>query len=181
MILREIIQRAVEIAQPSVDAATRIAIELAAEPLLPVVFGEISDELAGNSMTRHLLRRVKDVNVASGSAALPDDVLTAYACEASLFDPDESDRLYARTDWPDFLSGQLDERLGHFLVNEATIFVVEPGSQYAHGSGPTSTYKLVIPCSLEIPAIANEVDAPAEVTDLIIKRLAQSLRAGFTK
>jgi hypothetical protein len=181
MMLKELIQRAIDIAQPGIDPLVRAVVELTAEPLLPVVFGEVGDELASHPSTRHLLRRIKTVNVVNGSVALSDDVLTAYACESLLFDPDALDEIYSLTNWQDFLSGQLDSRLGHFLINEGTLFVVDPGSQYVHSAGPTKDYRLVTPCSLVVPGIAVEVDVPEEVTDLIIKRLAQSLRAGFTK
>lgn len=175
MTLKELIQRAVEIAIGS-RPVDRTAIELAAEPLLPVVFGEVGDELAASPMTRHLLRRTKTVNLVNGTVALSSDVLTAYACEATLFDPDDTTKVYSRTDWSDLLSGQLDSRLGHWLVDEDDLKVVEPGSQYNPASGATLDLRLIIPCSPVVPAaITDQVDVPPEVIDLLIKRLAQAL------
>src|SRR5687767_6244887 len=181
MTLRELIQRAIDMAQPGVDPLARAVIELTVEPLLPVVFGKVGEELASLASTRHLLRRTKTVAVANGTVALTDDVLTVYACEASLFDHDDPNQLYSRTDWPDLLSGQLDSRLGHFLIDGQTLRVVAPNSQFDPDNGPSGDFRLFIPCSPEIPTIDAQVDVPAEVTDLLIERLAGALRAGFTK
>lgn len=181
MTLKELIQRAIAMAQPGLDPLARAAIEIAAEAQVLPVFGDLSEELASKPSTRHLLARIKTVNVVNGSVALPDDVLTAYACEAQLFDPDEPDTVFSRTDWADFLSQQLDDRLGHFLINEGTLFVVDPGDQYVHGIGPTRELRLIIPCTLEVPALNNQIAAPAEILDMLLERLAASLRAGFTK
>lgn len=178
MKLRELIQRAIDIATKDLDSPVlRTSLEAAAEPMLPVVFGRLSDELERDPYTRHLLRRTKDLAVADGRVDLTDDVLTAYLCESTLFDPEDFTKLYSLTDWNTLVRGVLDERLGHFAVEGgSTLVVVEPGSTFAYTTGDTIALKLSIPCALVVPAIDAEIDIPAEALDMLLERLAQALR-----
>jgi hypothetical protein len=176
MILRELIQRAVEIAIKDMPGLDRTSLAIAAEPLVPIAFAAVGVELARSSSTRHLLRRTKDLAVVDGTVALPDDVLTEYACEASLFDPADLSKLYSRSEWPDLLSAQLDGRLGHFVIDGALLTVVEPDQQYAVGEGVSADLKLIISCTPEVPGLDAAVAVPEEIIDLLVQRLGQSLR-----
>lgn len=173
---RELIQRAVEIAIQGVPGIDRAAAEIAAEPLLLIVFGEVGRELAASDRTRHILRRVKTLDVVDGEVAIPDDVLTEYTCEATLYDPADVAKRYSLATWSDFINGVLDSRLGHFIINEGVLTVVEPDSQWEPTAGPTLTVHLAIPCAPEVPAIDTEIAVPAEITDMIVDRLVRALK-----
>lgn len=182
MILRELIQRALDIAMQGMDSPVlRATAELAVEPLLPVVFGQLSTELASRPATRHLLRRTKDVVIADGAGPLTDDVLTEYARESTLFDPDDTTKIYVLTSWDVLVRGDLDQRLGHFVIDGQTLTVVEPDSEYDTASGVDISLKLVIPCSLVVPAIGTDIGEPAEVTDMLLARLAAALKPVVVK
>lgn len=182
MILRELIQRSLDIAAQGMDSPVlRSTAEVAAEPLLPVVFGQLSVELAGRSATRHLLRRSKNIVVTDGVGPLTDDVLTEYARESALFDPDDLTKTYSLVNWDVLLRGELDSRLGHYLIDGQSLTVVEPGDEYISTGGPDIDLKLVIPCSLAVPAIGADIGEPAEVTDMLIARLAAALRPVIAK
>lgn len=182
MILRELIQRALDIAMQGMNSpALRTTAELAVEPLLPVVFGQLSTELASKPSTRHLLRRTKSVTVTDGVGPLTDDVLTEYARESVLYDPTDIPKVYVLTDWDVLVRGDLDSRLGHFVIDGQSLTVVEPGSEYDAAASPDIDLKLTIPCSLEVPALAADIGEPAEVTDMLIARLAAALKPVMVK
>ena len=176
MILRELIQRAVDIATTGMDSPVlRTTAEFAVEPLLLVVFGQLSTELASHPNTRHLLRRTKSVTITDGTGPLSDDVLTEYAKESVLYDPDDIPKVYVLTSWDVLVRGDLDTRLGHFVIDGQALTVVEPGSEYDSTAGPDIALKLTIPCALTVPAIDADIGEPAELTDMLIARLAAAL------
>jgi hypothetical protein len=177
MTLRELIQRAVDIAVQGVPTTVdRSTVETTAEPLLPIVFGDVGHELAQSPRTRHILRRTKTVNVVDGNSAIPDDVLTEYACEAILYDPTDPLKGYSLTPREALIGGQLDDRLGHFLIENGVLTVVEPDTQFDPNSGPDISLRLIIPCAPEIPALDDDIAVPAEITDLLLSRLSQALK-----
>jgi len=178
MTLKELIQRALEIAGEGItDPQIRTSMEDAVEAMLPVVFSEVGASLAGNSGTRHMLRRSKILNVVNGTVTLPSDVLAEFDFEATLYDPADITKRYSRAGWPDITSQQLDERLGHFIINEGVLTVIEPDSQYDPNAGPTLTVHLAIPCTPEVPAGINDAVAVTDaVIDILIARLARALR-----
>lgn len=177
MILRELIQRSLDIASQGMGTPVlATTAEIAVEPLLPVVFGQLSVELASRSTTRHLLRRTKDLTVADGVEVLTDDVLTEYVRESVLYDPADTAKVYVLTSWDVLVRGDLDSRLGHFVIDGQSLTVVEPGAEYDTTTGPDIALKLVIPCSLVVPTIDADIGEPAEVTDMLIARLAAALR-----
>lgn len=182
MILRELIQRALDIAMQGLNSPVlRATAESAVEPLLPVVFGQLSAELASKSSTRHLLRRTKDLTVTNGVAPVTDDMLTEYIREATLFDPADFSKIYSLADWDVLVRGGLDSRIGHFAMSEGNITVVEPGSEYDPATSFDIALKLTIPCALAVPAIGVDIGEPAEVTDMLIARLAAALKPVVTK
>jgi hypothetical protein len=182
MILRELIQRSVDIAVQGLDSPVlRTSVELAVEPLLPVVFGRLSVELATNPATRHLLRRAKTVVLVAGVGPLGDDVLTEYATDAVLLDQADIAKIYSLVAWDVLGRGELDSRLGHFIIDGQSLTVVEPGSEYDPNTGPDTELTLIIPCSLAVPALDADIGEPAEVTDMLIARLAAALKPVVVK
>lgn len=179
MILSELIERALNMAMIGVvDAPLRASLEVALESLLPVVFGEVGDELAANERTRSLLRRTKDLAVVNGTVELAADTLTAFISESTLYDAADITKRYSLTSWDELVRGELDSRLGHYAMEgESTLRVVEPANTFAPASGPTIALKLTIPCSPVYPSNpATAVDVNDEVVDILIKRLALALR-----
>lgn len=177
MILRELIQRAVDIASSRQDTSvTRLSLETAAEPMLPLVFSSVAVRLARAERTRTMLRRTKSLSVANGSATLTSDVLTSYISDANLRDATDKTKQYSLTQWDQLVTDQLDPRLGHFAVEgEATLRVVEPNTAYSPTSGPTITLLLTVPCVPAIPAIGAAVVATDEVVEELISELAAQL------
>lgn len=177
MTLKEFIQRAIEMAsQNAVDPVNRTAMEVAAEPLLTTVFGEVGDELAASPTAHHLLRRVKSLNVVDGAVTLPDDVLTEYACESSLYDPADVTKRYSLISWSDLIYNVLDQRLGHFAISGDQLVVVEPDSSYDPDTGPTLTVRFAIPCTPVVPVnITDDIEVSAEVLDRLLNRMAARL------
>jgi hypothetical protein len=177
--LQELVDKAISIASAGLPASLSPALsaDMIAEDLLESVFGEVAEQLARSPNTRHLLRRTKVLNVVDGEVTLPADVLTQYFSDASLYDPADVTKRYSIAEWPDLISGSLDPRLGHFIINEGLLTVVEPDQQFEANNGPTLTVRLTIACSPEVPASAgNAIDARDEVVDRIVERLAQRLR-----
>jgi len=177
MTLRELIQRALDIASQGLGPLDRAALETAVEPILPIVFGEVGDFYASREHTRSLLRRTKDLVVANGVVQLSDDVLTRYICDAVLYDPTDTTKRYSLVPWESLVRESLDDRLGYFAVEgEATLHVVEPYEEFDPTVGPDVALKLSVPCALEIPALDTNIDMPAEVTDELLRRLVNALR-----
>lgn len=177
MTLKELIERAIELAVAGLPGVDSAAVEIAAEAALPTVFGRVGERLAGAPNTRHLLRRVKLLAVVNGTVDLPDDVLARYACEASLYDPADNTKRYSLVDWSSLVDSQLDMRLGYFAMDNGVLTVVEPDSSYDPNSGPTLAVRLAIPCAPVVPAaLATEIDVHSEVIDYLIEALAAALK-----
>jgi hypothetical protein len=179
MTKRELIQRAVSIAiQGLPGPIDRAAVEIAAEPLLPIVFGEVGRELARNERTRSLLRREKALNVVDGAVALSGDVLTEHIDDATLYDPTDTSKRYSLTTWESLTRDPLDPRLGHFAVRgEDTLRVVEPNEPFDLAGGADIALRLNIPCSPEVPAAINDpVAVPEEVIDALLAKLVVALK-----
>ncbi len=183
MTLKELIQRAVDIASKGQDTApTRLAMEAAAEPLLPTTFQKVGEMLAARDNTRHLLRRTKQLSVVDGAVALDPDVLTSCIHSASLRDPADRTKNYSLAPWNQLSTGELDPRLGHFALEGDTdaatvLHVVEPGDEFDPDGGETIDLLLNIPCIPVIPAnIDDDIAAAPEVLTHIIIELAAALR-----
>ena len=179
MTLRELIQRAVSIAVQGMDSPViRAAVEVAAEPLVPVILARAGDELASTARMRSLLRRTKLLNFAAGTVQLPDDVLSAHMDDAVLIDPASPANRYSLVSWEELTREQLDFRLGYFAMEgEAILHVVEPDTAFDPTGGPTISLELTIPCSPEVPAnIDDEVVVPAEIIDWLVEKLAMALK-----
>lgn len=182
MILSELIQRAVDIASKSVDTAvTRLALETAAEPLLGIVFHEVSVDKARNEYKRSLLTRTKTLAVVNGSVAIPTDVLTEYMWDSHLIDTTAPTKRYSLTPWHQFITAALDRRLGHYSVEgESTLHVIEPATSYSPTSGPTETLLLSVPCVVVVPAATTDaIVARDEILDDLVRGLASALNTKF--
>lgn len=181
MILSELIQRAIDIASNSTDTAvTRLALEAAAEAELSIAFQEVSAVVASSVATRSLLRRTKSLSFVNGAVTVDSDVLTEYISEGNITDPTDKTKRYSLTPWNQFITDELDSRLGHFSIEgESTLHVIEPGTAYDPASGPTETLLLTVPCFVVVPAaISDPVLVRDEVLDNLIKALAVRLRPG---
>lgn len=175
MTLKELIQRAVDIANLKLTEASQA--EQAAEALLPAVFGSVATKAAGSPRLRTTLRRTKTVAVVSGAATLTDDVLTAYIDEANLIDPSDTTKLYSLVSWHLYTTGQLDERLGYFTIKgETLLHVRDPFETYDPSGGMSASLQLTVPCVPEIPAlVTDDVNVTDEVADELITALAAAL------
>lgn len=183
MTLNELIQRALDIASKGLDTSvTRLAMEVAVEPLLPVVFAQVSANVARDEKQRTQLRRTKSLAFVDGLVTIPDDVLTEYMVDASLVDPTDRTKRYSRAPWRQLVTDELDLRLGHFAVEgETNMRLVEPGTVYDPTTGPTITLNLTVPCSVVVPAAAtDQVVAMNEILDDLTVALANALRPAMT-
>lgn len=176
MTLKELIQRAVEIANQGLTEAA--ATEAAAEAHLPAVFHAVGVKAAANERLRTTLRRTKSLVFVSGAVSLPSDVLTAYITEGNLLDPIDKTKLYSLAPWDQLTTGTLDQRLGHFAIEgESTMHVVEPGNVYDPALGPDLSLLLTVPCIPAIPAlITGSIAVIDEVADDLTSTLAVALR-----
>lgn len=160
---------------PDVSAIT--AAEETAEALLPRIFNEVGAIAARTERLRTTLRRTKALAVVAGAVELPTDVLTSYIDIANLLDPADITALYSWAPWYQFTTGTLDQRLGYFAVEgESTLHVTEAGTPYSPTTGPTVALLLTIPCIPAIPTIDAEVVVIAEISDMLITALAESLK-----
>lgn len=177
MILREMIQRAVDIAsarQPT--TIDRLAIEAAAEPMLSIVFNIVSERTAGDEYRRHLLKRTSVIAFVNGSGTIPETVLTHYLNESVLYDTAAPSSIYSHVpEWSDFVR-HYDTRLGAYTVNESTASVIQPAATYVIGSGLTGNLSLVTPCTIAVPTvITNPIVARDEIIDDLTAELAARL------
>lgn len=166
MTLKELIERAIEIAGGGIS-------EKVAEPLLPSVFAEVGQKMAAQERTRTFLRRTQVLAFTAAPVTLANDVLTDYLDEGTLIDPTDLSKQYSLAPWDQFVSRQLDQRLGHFAVEgEMTLHVVEPGFVYDPTLEPTVTLQLTTPCDPVIPALFN---SQVLVIDAVIPELINTL------
>lgn len=178
MTLLELVQRAIDIASLNKDTTvTRLAMEVAAEPLVLQAFRDVSANCARQEHKRTLLRRTKSLTLVNGAVALTDDVLTEYITDSNVIDPTDKTKRYSLTPWSQFITDELDLRLGHYAIEgETTLHVIEPGTPYDPAGGPTETLLLTTPCAVAVPtASGNAVVAPAEILDDLIAGLAAAL------
>ena len=181
MIYQELIDRAITEAKrglaPSVAAAFDEAEDIA-EVLVPTVFAEFSAECARDEHRRTLLATTQDLTVTLGSATLPSDVLTEYFHEATLRDPSDLTKSYSFVPFNEFISGQLDQRLGYFTVELGRTFrMIEAGASFNESGGYTGTPKLTAPSAIPVPALAGAtVNVVDEIADDLVTALAMALR-----
>lgn len=180
MTVKELIQRAVSIARQGLPTPLPIdAMEAAAEPLLPIVFAEVGERAARDERLRRTLFRAKAFAFNGGPETLPSDVLTGYLDMSVLFDPDDPTKIYSWVPWNQFISTQLDTRLGYYtLEGESLRFhLVEPGIAFDPTTGPIITVTLYTPCSPEIPAtITEHIAVTGEVLDDLLAALSVALK-----
>lgn len=176
MTLKELIQRAVDIANQGLSEASHT--EQAAEAHLPAVFHAVGVQAASSFRLRTTLRRTKTLTPVIGVVTLTSDVLTAYIDEAILYDPADITKRYSLISWELMLAGQLDQRLGAFaLQGESTLHIVEPFTIYDPISGPGQSLLLTTPCTPAIPTgLTNDVLVIDEVAQQLITALAAALR-----
>ena len=172
MTYEELIYRMVSQAQRGSEAAERTNLDAyaIAESIIPAVFQAVAESAAGDYRKRPLLRRTKTLSFVNGSATLSDDVLTKYLCDATLLDSAALAKRYSWVnDYGEFIR-TMDARLGSFNSPiENTIAIREPGAAYAVGSGLTGSRLLTVPCVPEVPALATDSVAVADViaSDLV--------------
>lgn len=183
MTLNELVQRAIDIAAQGLDTPVlRESMEVVVEPLIPVAFNDAGDKLRGSVATRSALRSTKDLAVVDGVVTLPNEVMVAYLGDSLLYDPEDISKSYSLVDYADMVRDQLDDRLGYYAVKgNGALQVVEPGEDFDPTAGPTVDLKLTTPCVPLVPALNATVDVTPEVSDVIIERLAQLLRAAVVK
>lgn len=177
MTLKELIERAVDIASVAQETGvTKYALEAAAEPLLPIVFSEVSERLAASADRHHLLRRANVVAFVNGVVTVPESVFTTYLSESTLYDTADLTAIYSYVpEWSDFIR-YADTRLGTYTVNESSMYVVQPAAFYANGTGLSGNLTLVMPSVVAVPAtIGAAVIARDEVVDDLIAGLAAKL------
>lgn len=179
MTLKELIQRATDIASQGLDEGTLTANpEEVAEPLLPIVFSEVSHRYAQSEQLQTMLRRTKSLVFANGLVALSSDVITGCIRAANLLDPADRTKLYSYVPWSQLVTGSLDSRLGYFaLEGESTLHVVESNTTFDPADGPNITLELTIPCEVEVPTVlANPIVARDEIVDDLLAALATALK-----
>lgn len=148
-----------------------------ADTLFPEVSQAVSETAAANESKRSLLRREKSLTLVAGAATLSDDVLVKFIADATLFDPTMLSRRYGWRDYPNFVRWN-DPRLGIFTVQGGTqLLVRDPGQQFTVPLVATGARTLVVPCSVEKPALATDaVDAPAVIISDLTEALSEALR-----
>lgn len=180
MTYEELLRSAMSNATRGMPPAQSAAIDALsiADTLFPIVSQAVSEAAAADEFKRSLLRRVKSITLAAGSATLSDDVLTKYVADATLFDPANLNRRYAWRDYPNFVKTS-DPRMGEFTVRGGTILMVrDPGQAFAVPLTASGARSLITPCVVVKPALAtDDVDAPDEVISDLDEALAESLRS----
>lgn len=179
--LQEIIDLSVQQATAGIDATLITDAEITAEPLLPNIFQQVGREAARNERTRSILSRAKTATFTNGTATLSDDVLTEYKEDSTFYDTADLTKEYSLVrEWADFIQPRTGYQLllGSYCIRDGvTIGVVEPGANYAVGSGVTGNRALVIPCVPVIPTLSTDVVVmPDEVANNVIEALAVALR-----
>lgn len=159
-----------------------------AEALMPSVFQHVGEDAAGDERKRSLLKQNVSLSFTSGSATLPDYVLSAYMEDATFTDNDDLTKTYSWVrEFGDFISPSLQNppwsNLGYFnVVGRTTIRQIEPGAAYSPTTGITDTRILNIPCIPVKPASESaEFDVPDEVLSDIYEIAAEALRGQLMK
>lgn len=165
------------------QAAELISSDGVAESLCSEVFREVSEECAGDERLRHMLRKTKSISLAAGIGTLTDDVLTKYFDESCVNDPNDltkAERMTWEPQYMDFIRPQMTvlNGLGSYTIKgERALHWRDPNEVYDGTLQMTGTVQLITPCIVVVPATAaTNVDAPDEIIDLLIGRLAARLR-----
>lgn len=180
MTLLELIQRSLDIASEGITTtSTRLAMEIAAEPLVAIVFNDVSGAVAANPGRRSLLRRAVTIPFVNGVGAVPETVFTEHLDESLLYDPSDTTSRYSWVSQFSELVRVSDMRIGYYSVNESAIYVVQAGANYDPVSGLIGNLSLITPASVEVPTtVASTVVVRDELLDDITQALAAAIRTG---
>lgn len=176
MTLQELIDRAQE--QAGLGAIQGFDAGAVAESLLGEVFEGVARALAGDGRSASLPRLTKTVTFANGAATVSSDVLTRCRFDSSLYDPDDTTKVYSLVpEWDDFTQ-VYDTRLGYYTFRGGTaLYVIEPGEGYEDGEGLDGDLRLTIPCVPAVPAAASTaIDAPQEFVTEVLAALTERLK-----
>lgn len=154
-----------------------------AEDFVTSIFQQVGVECATDEHKRSLLRKSKVVTFTNGAATLPDDVLTQYKEDSTLYDLSDLTKEYSLVrEWGDFIQPRTGWMLwqGAYSMNGVSISVVEPNANYDPTTGLNANLTLVIPCVPTIPASASSVvDVIGEIENDLIVGLAAALRGAI--
>lgn len=152
-----------------------------ADTLFPIVSQSVSETAADDEYRRSLLLREKSITLASGQAALTEDVLTHYIGDSTLIDPSNLNKKYAWRAYPDFIR-RGDKRLGVFSLQGRSLLVIEPNANFTVPLTASGARTLTVPCTVIKPATADdEIDAPDEIISDLDEALANALRGAIIK
>lgn len=182
MTVKELIERACEIANVGIDPAKSPDLESLAEPLISPVFNALAQDCAGDERRRLLTRLTKTVAFTNGAGSLSSDVLTTCLDDSVLTDDADLTAGYSYVrEWDDFIN-TFDQRLGYYTVNQSTITVVQPNNSYVIGSGLTGNLSLLTPCVWAIPTdLVTNISIRDELLDDLVNRLGLALRGELEK
>jgi hypothetical protein len=178
MTLKELIQRAIDVASNNRDmSAMKGSIETVAEPMLALIFANVSARVAADSGRRSFLRRTNTLTFTNGVAPIPETVLTQYLCESLLLDTALPTSRYSWISQFSELVRVSDPRLGYYSANESSMFLVQPAAIYAPGVGLSGTLALTTPCSIAMPTVITDpVVVRDELIDDLVEELATAIR-----
>lgn len=191
MIFRELLDRSILEATRGLDPQTVALYDLdgMAENLYPQVAQDVASRLAKDPSLRHMLRRTVSVSLSAGYGVLPDEVLSEYMDESSIYDPTvlANDPLMTYdSEWMDFVRDR-ETRLGHYALKgsdgaDRTIGWRNPNQLYAATLTKTGNVNLNVPCTPAIPAASTDpILVPDEITTEIQNILAQRIRGQIDK
>lgn len=166
--LQAIIDRATDIAAGAVDGPLQDAAMLA-QSLLPEVLHSETEKSALDPYKRSIYKRVLSVTITNNVGDLPDEALTAYACEATV--TDENGDIASLLHYDNFVRSP-DTRLAHFAIRQGTEIHYLP----VGGGAYNDDIEVTIACVPEIPtAPTDEVVMPAEIVDDVVRALADKM------
>jgi hypothetical protein len=175
MTLKELIQRAVEIASGGGPADQ---LEIMAEALVPSTFRFATRQAAKDPVKRAAVTVQHTITLANGVGTLPTEVLVEFLDHSTIADP--ADAAMARKmrrvySWNEFIR-PLDNSLGYYIVTGTNkLHLTRPGTSYNPVDGMDGDVVLTTPTVPTVPALNSQIVAPAEIVDDILLALAAGL------